>query len=162
MRNIKTSCFVLFAFLIFLAPMAAAQEDPQDVRRIAEESLVCLCGCGSNIRTCPHTNCGFAIPARKEIEGLANKGVGVQEIIDIFKAKYGGDVLVAPPKEGFNMIAYAGPFAVVIIALIGVVVVMKRWTSKGLQDEANTLSHMHDEKLAEIDDQIEKELEDLD
>lgn len=169
MKILKTGCLIVLAFSIFAAqpPRARGQDslevqDVQEVQRIAEESLVCLCGCGSTIKTCPHTNCGFAIPARKTIESLAKQGKSPKEIIDIFVAKYGNDILVSPPKSGFNLVAYILPFVAVIIAVAAVFAIMKKWTSKGLQDEEATLSRRHDEKLAQIDDQIEKELEDLD
>jgi len=170
MKILKTASLIVLAFFVFFMaqPLRAdvqdspEVQDAQEAQRIAEESLVCLCGCGSTIKTCPHTDCGFAIPARRDIESLSKQGKSAKEIIDMFVAKYGAEILVSPPKSGFNLVAYILPFVAVIIAVAAVFAIMKKWTSRGLQDEEATLSRGHDEKLSQIDDQIEKELEDLD
>ena len=38
------------------------------------DKFMCLCGCGSTVKTCPHEDCGFAIPLKKELIEKIQKG----------------------------------------------------------------------------------------
>lgn len=127
-----------------------------------EEKLMCLCGCNSTIKSCPHENCGFAIPARKQIAELIAAGKDEAAIIDFFVAKYGEEILAAPKKEGFNLLGYIMPFVALIVAAGIVIIILRKWTSRGKDDEEATLPLVQKEIDSDINAKIEKELEELD
>lgn len=127
-----------------------------------EEAMICLCGCGQTIKDCPHQNCGYAIPARKKIKDHLEEGKTKAEILDIFVAKYGEEALATPPKKGFNLLGYIMPFVVLLFAGVLIIIIIRKWTAKGLRDEEDTLPMTKNDFGSDIDKQIEKELEEMD
>ncbi|MDT8317713.1 MAG: cytochrome c-type biogenesis protein CcmH [bacterium] len=127
-----------------------------------EEAMICLCGCGQTIKSCPHQNCGYAIPARARIDKYLNEGKNKAEILDIFVDQYGEEALATPKKEGFNLLGYIMPFAVLAFAGALIMIIIRKWTNKGLRDEEDTLVMSKKDFGSDIDKQIEKELEEMD
>lgn len=127
-----------------------------------EEAMICLCGCGQTIKDCPHQNCGYAIPARKKIKDHLEEGKTKAEILDIFVTQYGEEALATPPKKGFNLLGYIMPFAVLLLAGVVIMIIIRKWTAKGLRDEEDTLTMAKNDFGSDIDKQIEKELEEMD
>ncbi len=152
------------AILLFIAAMVAAA--PSGVfattQSEIEEELICLCGCGQTVKDCPHENCGFAVPARKRIADLLKEGKGKEEIMDIFVAKYGEEVLAAPKKEGFNLIGYIMPFVVLIGAALLIMVIIRSWAARGMKDEEKTLPLAKKDFGSDLAGKVEKELEEMD
>ena len=90
--------FSLFAY-------AAKKPTMEDVAG----KLSCYCG------TCPHlvvTKCGCSVAEqiKKDVQGMIDKGMSEQEIIQFYIDKYGQTVLAAPPRKGFSLTAWAVPF----------------------------------------------------
>jgi cytochrome c-type biogenesis protein CcmH/NrfF len=50
-----------------------------------------------------------------------------QEIFSAFTAKYGATVLAAPTTQGFDLVAWIAPFAVFGAALLGTILLIRRW-----------------------------------
>jgi len=69
--------------------------------------------------------CGSAIPLREEIQEHLKQGKSQQQIVAAFVAKYGQNILSAPPKS-----AWVTPFAVLSCGLILVFFVIKAWTQR--------------------------------
>ena len=127
-----------------------------------EETMICLCGCGQTIKNCPHQNCGYAIPARARIAAYLDEGKSRSEILDIFVTQYGEEALATPTKKGFNLLGYIMPFVVLILAGALIMVIVKKWTARGLRDEEDTLPKTKSDFGSEMDKQLEKELEEMD
>ena len=51
-----------------------------------------------------------------------------QEIFDTFVGKYGAVVLAAPSTHGFDLVAWIAPFAVFGAALLGTILLVRRWS----------------------------------
>ena len=45
-----------------------------------------------------------------------------------FAAKYGATVLAAPTTQGFDLVAWIAPFAVFAAALLGTILLVRRWS----------------------------------
>ena len=124
------------------------------------DKFMCLCGCGSTIKTCPHEDCGFAIPFKKELAEKVQKGETKEQIINYFVGKHGQQILSAPPKKGFNLTAWITPFAAIIIVGLLMKKIIDKWTTKG---------HIHEEEIKKTEDRaedkykklLEKELEEF-
>lgn len=130
------------------------QSDP--VRRVGVH-LACLCGtCTNTVADCPMLECHFAKPARLRIAALQAEGKSDREIVAIFVAEHGKQVLAAPPKEGFNLLAWVMPFVGLAAGLALIWYVIKR-----LRKPAAT-SAGPEEALARYRDEIEKDLARLD
>ena len=55
-------------------------------------------------------------------------GQSDQQILDGFVAKYGAVVLAAPTTHGFDLVAWIAPFAVFAAALLGTILLVRRWS----------------------------------
>jgi cytochrome c-type biogenesis protein CcmH len=76
-----------------------------------EEKLRCTCGCNLDVYTCRTTDftCGTSPAMHREVVKLIESGGTAQEVIDAFVSEYGELVLMAPKKEGFNIVGYVLP-----------------------------------------------------
>lgn len=95
-----------------------------------EKQLKCSCGCGLDIYTCRTTdfNCTYSPGLHRQVVALADEGKTAQQIIDAFVAQYGQQVLMAPPKRGFNLAGYLVPSFVVLVAAGFLIRTLRRWT----------------------------------
>jgi len=93
--------------------------------------LMCQCGCAQLLGECDHVGC----PDRdKELSQLTTDmaaGMTDQQILDEFVAKYGATVLAAPTTKGFDLVAWIAPFAVFAAALLGTILLIRRWGGLG-------------------------------
>jgi cytochrome c-type biogenesis protein CcmH len=111
-----------------LPPITAADNDA-GIQAI-EKRLRCSCGCGLDIYTCRTTDfsCTYSPGLHQQVLSLAGKGKSEQEIIDAFVAQFGQEVLMAPPKRGFNLAAYFVPSLAIVVAAAFLVRALRRWT----------------------------------
>ena len=59
------------------------------------------------------------------------------EIFSQFTSKYGATVLAAPTAHGFDLVAWIAPFAVFAAALLGTILLIRRWSGiAGLRTQA--------------------------
>ena len=59
-------------------------------------------------------------------------GMSDQQIFTAFTAKYGAVVLAAPTTHGFDLVAWIAPFAVFGAALLGTILLVRRWSGVSL------------------------------
>lgn len=87
-----------------------------------EERVKCNCGCAHSIYVCRTTdfNCGYWQALHAEIIDMVKAEMTADEIVEAYAAKYGTEFLMAPPPEGFNVMGYVLPGAV--ISLVGAVI----------------------------------------
>jgi len=151
----------------FAAEPSATVAQPElaieEVFNNMQNELMCLCGCNSILKKCPHIECGFAIPARKDILSQLKSGKSRDEVITYLVAKYGERILAAPAKEGFNLVGYAMPFIAIVLvgALVGKTV--SRWARRGAEETSDNLASTSDTHVDKgLSDRLKKELEDFD
>ena len=70
------------------------------------------------------------------MRGGIDAGKSDQEILASFAAKYGATVLAAPTAHGFDLVAWIAPFAVFAAALLGTILLIRRWGKSGGKMEA--------------------------
>jgi len=90
--------------------------------------LMCTCGCSQLLGECNHVGCPESGRERQELADAIAAGKTDQQILDWFAAKYGATVLAAPPAHGFDLIAWIAPFAVFGAALLGTILLVRRWS----------------------------------
>ena len=102
-------------------------------------ALMCTCGCAQILGECNHVGCPNSSGELDELRtGIANNESD-QEILDSFVVKYGAIVLAAPTTHGFDLVAWIAPFAVFGAALLGTILLVKRWSAdKTLAAAADT------------------------
>jgi cytochrome c-type biogenesis protein CcmH len=65
---------------------------------------------------------------RNELSDAIAAGKSDKEILAWFSAKYGATVLAAPTGHGFDLVAWIAPFAVFAAALLGTILLVRRWS----------------------------------
>jgi cytochrome c-type biogenesis protein CcmH len=108
---------------------AATAGDNDPAVKELERKLKCTCGCNLDIYLCRTTDftCQYSPALHQEVLELRTLGKNPEEIAAAFVAKYGEQILMAPPAEGFNLAGYLVPGAAVVVAgaLIGLVLVRR-------------------------------------
>jgi cytochrome c-type biogenesis protein CcmH len=95
--------------------------------------LMCTCGCAQLLGECNHVGCPESGREREELKALIAKDLSDKEILAAFSAKYGATVLAAPTGEGFDLVAWIAPFAVFAAALLGTILLVRRWSGSRTQ-----------------------------
>ena len=77
---------------------------------------------------------------RNELTAAIASGLSDKQILDSFAAKYGATVLAAPTTQGFDLVAWIAPFAVFAAALLGTILLIRRWAGVGPKAQASAAS----------------------
>ncbi|MGD0096912.1 MAG: cytochrome c-type biogenesis protein CcmH [Terracidiphilus sp.] len=91
--------------------------------------LMCTCGCAEILGECNHVGCPNSSGELEELRTGMAAGKSDKEILDGFVGKYGAVVLAAPTTQGFDLVAWIAPFAVFLAALLGTILLIRRWTA---------------------------------
>lgn len=113
-----------------LEPITARDNDA--AIQAIEKRIHCTCGCNLDVYTCRTTdfNCTTSPEMHRQVMRLAEAGMSGEEIIATFVREHGEAVLMAPPKEGFNLAGYFTPGAVILTAGALLVMAMRRWVRR--------------------------------
>jgi hypothetical protein len=68
-------------------------------------------------------------------------------------------VLAAPPKEGFNLLAWIRPFAGLVVAGTAIAVIAWRWTKGGTRDSREELGDPALNGHRALDPELERRLD---
>lgn len=111
------------------APAGAAVPDAREETAVAiEERFMCHCGCTDlTVRVC---NCGVAAEIKGDIRDRLAAGQSRAEVEAAYVARFGEQILSAPIRRGFNLMAWIMPFAAVLAAGAMVVVLVRRWGAR--------------------------------
>ena len=101
----------------------------QDERDALEHHIRCQCGCTMDVYTCRTTDfsCRVSPAMHQDVLSLVQGGYTAQEILDAFVNVYGDQVLMAPPKVGFNILGYIVPGITLAIGAVLLAVMIRRW-----------------------------------
>ncbi|MFP5207456.1 MAG: cytochrome c-type biogenesis protein CcmH [Acidobacteriota bacterium] len=92
-----------------------------------DHRMMCTCGCAQLLGECNHVGCTESTQELSELRADIASGMSDQQIFNAFVAKYGATVLAAPPARGFDLVAWIAPFAVFLAALLGTLLLIRRW-----------------------------------
>jgi cytochrome c-type biogenesis protein CcmH len=96
-----------------------------------EDEVMCVsCNVPLNVAESPQADA-----EKSEIRRLVAQGLSKQEIKDRLVAQYGPRVLALPKDDGFGIVVYVVPIAVVLLLLGLVAVLLPRWRRRGPDDE---------------------------
>ena len=103
--------------------------------------MMCTCSCAQLLGECNHVGCPESGRMRNELSDAIAAGKSDKEILAWFSAKYGATVLAAPTGHGFDLVAWIAPFAVFAAALLGTILLVRRWSvGKTLAADTDTAS----------------------
>lgn len=100
-----------------------------DQRDDLEHRIRCQCGCTLDVFTCRTTDfsCQVSPAMHRDIMSLVEGGYTADEILGAFVNVYGDQALMAPPREGFNIVGYVLPGIAIAIGAVVLAVVLRRW-----------------------------------
>jgi hypothetical protein len=90
--------------------------------------LMCQCGCAQLLGECDHYGCPDRDTELAALSAGIAAGQSDQQILDAFVTRYGAIVLAAPTAHGFDLVAWIAPFAVFAAALLGTILLIRRWS----------------------------------
>ncbi len=110
-----------------LQPVTA--EDNDAAIQAIEKRLKCTCGCGLDVYTCRTTDftCPVSPKMHAHVIELTKAGMSGEAIVAQFVSEHGLEILMAPPKHGFNLAGYFTPAVTILAAAAILLVVMRRW-----------------------------------
>ena len=113
-----------------LPPKQNASPSMTDAERDdLEHRIKCQCGCVLDVYTCRTTDfsCSVSPAMHRDVMALVSGGYNAAEILSAFQGVYGEQVLMAPLRQGFNLVGYFMPFAAMITAGGVVAALIRKW-----------------------------------
>jgi cytochrome c-type biogenesis protein CcmH len=125
--------FALLAGL--LLPLEVSAQAIEDrVRRLGGQLQCPVC----EGQTVADSNSGLAGDMRTVIRQRIEAGDSDQQILDRFVASYGDGILVDPPKRGFTIGLWVGPFVLLLLGGLGLAWLARGWVRRGAAVAAPT------------------------
>ncbi len=130
MRDLLATALALALLLVFFAAAAAQDSgaiDNENMDRVIEvaEELNCPTCSGINLADCRTETC---IQWKEEIGDLVAEGRSKEEILDLFATRYGTYVLQNPPKQGYTLLLWLLPLAVLAVGGVWLWRTLRGWT----------------------------------
>lgn len=72
-----------------------------------------------------------ALQMRQFIRDQLSRGVSEDGVRQELVNRYGPDILLAPPQQGFDLLIWLAPLAAVAACAVAVLLVLRRWSSRG-------------------------------
>jgi cytochrome c-type biogenesis protein CcmH len=122
----------LLMILICLLPVFSYAGEAKDLAEdpVLEQRMVNL---AQNLRclVCQNeslasSRADLAKDLRQEVRDQMKKGMTDQQIIDYLVSRYGDFVLFDPPVKSYTLLLWYGPFALLLIGFVGLVLQLRR------------------------------------
>jgi cytochrome c-type biogenesis protein CcmH len=108
-------------------PTTAQTGGAVDTAEFEKAAGAIRCDCGCHPQSAKDCACGRAAEMRGEIGELIAKGMTGDEVIAQYVAQQGEQIRLAPTASGFNLVAWLGPFAGLLLASGAMFALLRRW-----------------------------------
>ena len=105
--------------------------------------MMCTCSCNQILLECNHVGCTVSTQMRDELTAALNLGGSDDLVMQGFVQKYGPTVLAAPPKTGFNLLAWITPGVLFLLATLATAWLVRRWQLHAAPIAVSDSPHMH-------------------
>ena len=123
----RLALLTLLALLALAAPASAQRASLPDL----EDEVMCVeCGTVLSVSSSP-----VAQQERDFIRREIAAGKDKEQIKAALVAEYGEDVLAEPERAGFNLALWLVPVALVVLAVAGIAVALRRWRARDSPEE---------------------------
>lgn len=142
-------------FMIITVPVFAEEEydyKSQEFKAVASQ-FMCMCGCYQDHFECNMVGCGVNDAFVSEIKEMMDNDMDKDEIKDYYVNIYGEEILTAPEKRGFSLVAWVLPFIALGGAGTGIFFTLRKWIADG----AN-LNGSSNDTTYEDEDEAENEI----
>jgi len=156
-RGITAVVQVCFLSAAVILTTGAADPNASTAKRFDKlgHKIMCSCGCNELLLECNHVGCPNSEGMRQELMAGVDRGDNDKTIFSAFVEKYGPTSLAAPPAEGFNIVGWVMPFAVLIFGVGGTALLIRKWRLRSVpMPPPSGVTHFTD-----IRDRIRRETE---
>jgi cytochrome c-type biogenesis protein CcmH len=113
------------------------------------------------------SSASIALQMRQVVREQLQEGKSEQQVLSYFAAHYGNNILLTPPQQGFNLLAWLMPIILLLLGMGLVGFVVRDWRIQARPQAAGTGERMEktsldDPELEKYREQLERELEDDD
>jgi len=115
----------IWSYVLLVAP--ARESLDQRVHDVASQLKCPVCQ-GESVADSPST---ISQQMRGVIRQQLQQGQSQQQIIQYFVSRYGNSILWSPPKQGFTMLAWIIPIAILLGGALLLVLVLRGWLAAG-------------------------------
>lgn len=130
--------------------VAGTEVSENRVREIAHK-LRCPTCQGLSVK---ESEAGIAENMKAKIRSLLHEGKSEEEILEYFVVRYGEWILRSPKKEGFNLLLWIMPGALIILA--AGIIIFRILSNKGEELPAQEIIPLTEKEQQEIDREIQK------
>src|ERR1700737_4594949 len=153
---------VLAAIWSYALLVSPSQESlDQRVHDVASQLKCPVCQ-GESVADSPST---MSQQIRGVIRQQLQQGQSEQQIIQYFVSRYGNNILWSPPKQGFTILAWIIPIAILLSGALVLVLVLRGWLAIGRparrgESNADTIvdEQLDSDELRQFQAQLEVEL----
>jgi cytochrome c-type biogenesis protein CcmH len=142
----------LAALALALAPAALASESHPTLNELENEVMCPVCG-----TTLAQSDSDAAKQIERVIRARITAGDTKSEIKDLLVQQYGKSILAAPPKKGFDLLAWVLPLAGIVLAAAILGVAAWRWSRR--RGDANAAPVQASNGRGPLDPDIERRLD---
>lgn len=111
----------IWSYVLLVAPIPESLD--QRVHDVASQLKCPVCQ-GESVADSPST---ISQQMRGVIRQQLQQGQSEQQIIQYFVSRYGSNILWSPPKQGFTILAWIIPIAILLCGALLLVLVMRGW-----------------------------------
>ncbi len=148
----------IWSYVLLVTPVQESLD--QRVHDVASQLKCPVCQ-GESVADSPST---ISQQMRGVIRQQLQQGQSEQQIIQYFVSRYGNSILWSPPKQGFTILAWIIPIAILLAGALLLVLVLRGWLNTGRatrrQDNADTPGDTQpdSDELQQFQEQLEQEL----
>src|SRR5579872_1454142 len=115
----------IWSYVLLVAPSQESLD--QRVHDVASQLKCPVCQ-GESVADSPST---ISQQMRGVIRQQLQQGQSEQQILQFFVSRYGSGILWSPPKQGFTMLAWGIPIAILLAGALLLMLVMRGWLTIG-------------------------------
>jgi cytochrome c-type biogenesis protein CcmH len=146
---------VLIAVLGLLAPPSASAAEPCSPTKLEREIMCPTC----EGQTLDQSQAPAAQRVKAFIRGRCAAGATEGDVKSELVADFGERILAAPPREGFNLLAWLLPVAGLLAGAVAVGIAAWRWSRPDQPPPAPTATAPSENGRAPIDTEAERRLD---
>ena len=159
----KRKIFVagLMAFILFypnLAAMAVEGAQEESLQKTARELYALIMCPICSGQTIGQSSAETSVQMRDLVLKKLRQGETKEEVLQYFASKYGERVLAEPTKGGFNRMLWLLPFVIVVVAVVVISLLMRRWSKRV---SVETEPRFDENQQSEYLTRMEKELKEF-
>ena len=101
-----------------------------------------------------------ALQMRQFIRAELRSGLSEEQVRQQLALRYGRDILLAPPQQGFDLLIWVAPLVVVAACAVAVLLALRRWSGAGGSNPyaSPPLSEPSSPELRRYEDLLDQEL----